>query len=75
MTQIKDMGRLERKVFESCYNGWYLSGQYKAVFFGHEHRFEADTIRELSRAVEKWFASHAENHANDILLVKYDRAV
>ena len=71
MTQVKDMGRLERKVFESCYNGWYLSGQYRAVFFGHERRFEADTIRLLAKDVQEWFESHAENHGNDILLVKY----
>lgn len=71
MTQVKDMSRLERKVFEACYNGWYLSGQYRAVFFGHEHRFEADTIRQLTKEVLAWFASHAEHHGNDILLVKY----
>lgn len=73
MKQIKDMSNLERKVFEACYNGWYLSGEYRAVFFGHERRFEAVTIRQLAREVEAWFASHAEHHGNDILLVKYDK--
>ena len=75
MKQIKDMNNLERKVFEACYNGWYLSGQYRAVFFGHERCFEADTIRQLAREGEAWFASHAERHGNDILLVKYDRSI
>ncbi|MBP3893057.1 MAG: hypothetical protein J6D34_03335 [Atopobiaceae bacterium] len=75
MKQIKDMNQLERKVFEACYNGWYLSGEYRAVFFGHERRFEADTIRQLSNDVETWFNDHKENHGNDILLVKYARAV
>lgn len=75
MTQVKDMRQLERKVFEACYNGWYLSSQYKAVFFGHERLFEADSIRLLAREVEKWFASHAEHHGNDILLVKYHKAI
>lgn len=75
MKRIKDMDRLERKVFEACYNGWYLSGQYRAVFFGHERVFEADSIRTLTREVGKWFASHAERHGEDILLVKYHRAI
>ena len=75
MKRIKDMNYLERKVFEACYNGWYLSGEYRAVFFGHEHRFEADTIRQLTKEVESWFSKHQEHHANDILLVKYSRAV
>ena len=75
MKQIRDMNQLERKVFEACYNGWYLSGSYRAVFFGHEHTFEADSIRMLMRQVERWFASHAEHHANDILLVKFYKAV
>ena len=74
MKQIKDMNQLERKVFEACYNGWYVSGEYKAVFFGHERRFEADSIRELSRQVEAWFASHSERHGDDILLVKQLKA-
>lgn len=74
MKQIKDMSRLERKVFEACYNGWYLSGEYRAVFFGHERRFEADTMRQLYKEVNEWFASHAEHHGDDILLVKLDKA-
>ncbi len=74
MKQIKDMNALERKVFDSCYNGWYVSGEYKAAFFGHEQTFEADTVRELARKVEAWFASHAEKHGNDILLVKQLKA-
>ena len=74
MKQIKDMNRRERKVFEACYNGWYLSGEYRAVFFGHERRFEADTIRQLTKDVSAWFESHAERHGDDILLVKFDKA-
>ncbi|MDI9590354.1 MAG: hypothetical protein QM302_04875 [Acidobacteriota bacterium] len=74
MKQIKDMNSLERKVFEACYNGWYLSGEYRAVFFGHERRFRADSIRQLVKQVEAWFLSHAEHHADDILLVKLDKA-
>ena len=74
MKQIKDMSRRERKVFEACYNGWYLSGEYRAVFFGHERRFEADSIYQLYKDLEAWFASHAENHGNDVLLVKLSKA-
>lgn len=75
MTQIKDMNSIERKVFEACYNGWYLSGEYKAVFFGHERTFEADSIRQLAKEVLAWFLEHAEHHANDILLVKNIKAL
>ena len=74
LKQIKSMNLRERKVFEACYNGWYLSGQYRAVFFGHERKFEADSIHQLYKEVEAWFASHAEHHGNDILLVKLDKA-
>lgn len=74
MKQIKDMNRRERKVFEACYNGWYLSGEYRAVFFGHERRFEADSIHQLCKEVGAWFASHAEHHGDDILLVKMHKA-
>ena len=74
LKQIKEMNRRERKVFESCYNGCYLSGEYRAVFFGHERRFEADSIHQLYKDVEAWFASHAENHGNDVLLVKLSKA-
>lgn len=75
MKQVKDMSRRERKVFEACYNGWYLSGEYRAVFFGHERRFEADSLKQLTSAVEQWFASHADKHGDDILLVKLDKAL
>ena len=74
MKQIMSMTRRERKVFEACYNGWYLSGEYRAVFFGHERRFEADTLRQLYKDVSAWFDTHAENHGDDILLVKLDKA-
>jgi hypothetical protein len=74
MKQYRDMSRRERKVFEACYNGWYLSGEYRAVFFGHERRFEADSLRELTRKVDAWFASHEERHGDDILLVKIAKA-
>ena len=75
MKQFRDMTRRERKVFEACYNGWYLSGEYRAVFFGHERRFEADTIRELCRKVDRWFVTHEDKHSNDILLVKCAKAI
>ena len=39
MTKVKNMGRRQRKVREACHNGWFMSGEYRALFDNHERRF------------------------------------
>lgn len=70
MTKYMDMNVRQRKVFDSIYNGWYLSGTYRALFDEHERFFRADSPSILFNAVDKWYASHETNHADARLLVK-----
>lgn len=70
MKKISEMNHQERKVFDACYNGWFLSGEYRALLGGNESRFEVDSLSQLVREVTAWFNSHAENHGSDWLLVK-----
>ena len=42
MTKIKDMSKRQRKVLDACNNGWFMSGEYRALMDGHERRFWAD---------------------------------
>ena len=62
MTKIKDMSKRERKVLDACHNGWFMSGEYRAIMDGHERSFNADS--------NEWFSSHEQNHADSPLLVK-----
>ena len=71
VTVDKDREQRARKAFDASFNGWFMSGAYRAQFFEHERRFEAETLRELADKVTRWFESHADRHGNDILLVKY----
>lgn len=68
--KYQEMNVRERKVFDSIYNGWYLSGKYRALLDGHERMFEADSPSILFHAVDKWYASHETNHGDARLLVK-----
>ena len=63
MTKIKDMSKRERKVLDACHNGWFMSGEYRAIMDGHERSFNADSKRLLFKDVE-------QNHADSPLLVK-----
>ena len=67
---LTEMSERERKVFDACYNGWFMSGRYTAEFEGHNRVFFADSVRILWNQVDKWFAEHEEHHAHDHLLVK-----
>lgn len=69
-TKYTEMNVRERKVFDSIYAGWYLSGKYRALLAGHERLFEADSPSILFHAVEKWYATHEANHRDARLLVK-----
>lgn len=70
MTLVKDMNVLQRKVLDACFNGWYMSGEYAAMFDGHRRIFFADSPRLLYKDVEEWFERHAAHHADAPLVVK-----
>lgn len=70
MKTIKDMNVRERKVLNSIYNGWFMSGTYRALLDNHSRVFEADSPGMLFKEVDKWFASHEANHTESHLLVK-----
>lgn len=74
MTLIKDMTRRERRVYNACANGWFMSGLYSAEFDEHRREFWADSPRILYGQVNHWYDKHRENHANSNLLVKCLRA-
>lgn len=69
-TNIKALSAHERKVYDACYNGWWLSGRYSASFGNHRRTFEADSKEILFSDVYKWFRKHELNHANDHVLVR-----
>ena len=69
--KIRDLSRLQKKVLDACMNGWFMSGEYRAIMDGHERSFNADSKRLLFKDVDKWFSSHEQNHADSPLLVKY----
>ena len=51
-----------------------MSGEYRALFDGHERRFWADSPKMLFNDVDQWFSAHEQNHADSHLLVKCVRA-
>ena len=65
-----DMSDSQRKVYDACRNGWFVGGEYRAMFDGHERRFFADSIGWLYNEVNQWFESHSAHHANAALVVK-----
>ena len=71
---IKEMNKRERKVLDACHNGWFMSGEYRALMDGHERRFWADSKDILFKDVDEWFSSHEQNHEDSFLLVKCERA-
>lgn len=74
MKHIKDMDKQERRVFDSIWNGWYLSGVYQAKFDDHERTFDADSRGILFSEVNAWFKEHREHHADANMLVKCVKA-
>ncbi|MGI6229713.1 MAG: hypothetical protein ACOYJL_02235 [Tractidigestivibacter sp.] len=70
MMKIKDMNDLQRKVLEACHNGWFMSGEYTAMFDNHRRVFMADSQPLLYREIERWYLGHAAHHADSHLLVK-----
>lgn len=69
-TNIKSLNKCQRKVLNACYDGWWMSGVYTAQFANHRRTFEADSPTILFADVNRWFESHAKNHANDRVLVR-----
>ncbi len=67
--KVKDMNSRQRKVYDACSNGWFMSGQYRARFDEHERTFWADSPRLLYRDVDQWYSDHEANHAESHLLV------
>ena len=65
-----DMSDSQRKVYDACRNGWFVGGEYRAMFDGHERRFFADSIGWLYKEVNQWFEGHSARHANAALVVK-----
>ena len=62
----------QRKVYNACRNGWLVGGNYRAIFDNHEREFFADSPTWLFREVHEWFASHAMNHADAGIVVKFN---
>jgi hypothetical protein len=54
-------------------DGWFMSGEYTAMFDNHRRSFEADSPLWLYRDIERWYGSHAANHGDSHLLVKCTR--
>ena len=74
MLRIKDMDKQQRRVFDACHNGWFISGVYTAMFDDHRRDFEADSLRTLFGDVDRWYGSHSQNHGDSHLLVKCVKA-
>ena len=72
--KIKNLSRLQKKVLDACMDGWFMSGEYRALFDGHERRFWADSPKMLYNDVDQWFSAHEQNHADSHLLVNCVRA-
>ena len=47
--RIKDMSKQQRRVFDACNNGWFVSGVYTAMFDDHKRDFAVDSL-EIGRA-------------------------
>lgn len=75
MTRIKDLSQSQRRVFDACRNGWFVGGEYRALFAGHERRFWADSPQLLFHDVNHWYSLHANKHAGAPLLVKCVQAL
>ena len=60
--KIKNLSRLQKKVLDACMDGWFMSGEYTAMFDNHRRSFEADSPLWLYRDIERWYGSHAANH-------------
>ena len=41
--KIKNPSRLQKKVLDACMDGWFMSGEYTAMFDNHRRSFEADS--------------------------------
>lgn len=72
--KVKEMNSGQRRVFDACSNGWFISGVYAAMFDEHRREFCADSKKILFNDVDKWFASHERHHADAHLLVKCVKA-
>ncbi|MCI6681098.1 hypothetical protein [Parafannyhessea umbonata] len=73
--RIKDMSKRQRRVFDACSNGWFVSGVYTAMFDDHKRDFAVDSLGMLYGGVENWFGEHATNHGDSHLLVKCVKAL
>lgn len=75
MLRIKDMSKQQRRVFDACSNGWFVSGVYTAMFDDHKRDFAVDSLGMLYGGVENWFGEHAADHGDSHLLVKCVKAL
>lgn len=75
MLRIKDMSKQQRRVFDACSNGWFVSGVYTAMFDDHKRDFAVDSLGMLYDGVENWFGEHAADHGGSHLLVKCVKAL
>ena len=50
--KIKNLSRLQKKVLDACMDGWFMSGEYTAMFDNHRRSFEADSPLWLYRDME-----------------------
>jgi hypothetical protein len=75
MTRIKDLSRSQRRVFDACRNGWFMSGEYRALSGGGEQRFWADSPRLLFHDVDRWYTARTEGDECAHVLVKCVQAL
>ncbi|WP_321971558.1 hypothetical protein [Paratractidigestivibacter sp.] len=66
----KNLNESQRKVYDACCNGWFIGGEYRAMFDNHERRFYADSVRWLYDEVNDWFESHSDRHAGSPIVVQ-----
>ena len=72
--KVKNLNKRQRKVLNACFDGWFMSGEYRAIFDDHERHFSADSPVILFKDVDRWYASHEANHGDSHLLVKCVKA-
>lgn len=70
MVKIRELDARQRRIYDSCLDGWFMSGVYHASFDDHRRTFRADSPSILFHDIEAWYDSHREHHENARLLVK-----
>jgi hypothetical protein len=60
----------QKKIRDSVYNGWYMSGTYRAIFDGKHQEIEADSCKSLTKGVSQWLEGMSAAVNDMHLLVK-----